>query len=165
MPNPKARAAALMASPEDAEAQFYEALRDGDLERLMAVWADDEEIVCVHPGGTRITGVHAIRASFEAIFANGTLAVHPEHVQALHAMGCAVHSVLERLDLDRVRFIGYAFQIEMKYRAYVRKFNILEVPIIFTDRTRGQSKMSNAIIKEAVFGVITLRLRHIFKKL
>ncbi|HEX7637110.1 MAG TPA: nuclear transport factor 2 family protein [Burkholderiaceae bacterium] len=99
MPNPKARAAALMASPEDAEAQFYEALRDGDLERLMAVWADDEEIVCVHPGGTRITGVHAIRASFEAIFANGTLAVHPEHVQALHAMGCAVHSVLERLDV------------------------------------------------------------------
>ena len=54
MPHPKARAAALHASPEDCEAQFYEALRDGDLERVMAVWADDDEIVCVHPGGARV---------------------------------------------------------------------------------------------------------------
>jgi len=78
---------------------------------------------------------------------------------------CYRRQLLENLDFDRVRFIGYAFQIEMKYRAYVRKSNIVEVPIIFTDRTRGQSKMSNAIIKEAVFGVIALRLRHLFKSL
>jgi dolichol-phosphate mannosyltransferase len=53
----------------------------------------------------------------------------------------------------------------MKYRAYVNKFRIVEVPIIFTDRTKGQSKMSNAIIKEAVFGVISLRIRKFFNRL
>ena len=99
MPNPKARTAALMASPEDAEAQFYEAVRDGDLERLMAVWSDDDDVVCVHPGGTRVVGPQAVRAAFEAIFSNGTIAVHPEHVKRVHAMGSAVHSVLERIDV------------------------------------------------------------------
>jgi ketosteroid isomerase-like protein len=99
MPAPKASAALLMASPEDAEAQFYEALREGDLERVMAVWSDDEEIFCVHPGGARVVGPRAVRATFEAIFANGTLDVHPEHVQRVQAMGSAVHSVLERIDV------------------------------------------------------------------
>ena len=102
MSNPKARAAALNASPEDAEAQFYEAVRDGDLERLMAVWADDDDVVCVHPGGTRLVGPQAVRAAFEAIFANGGIAVHPEHVKRVHAMGSAVHSVLERIDVVTV---------------------------------------------------------------
>ena len=77
MPNPKARAAALHASPEDAEAQFYDALRDGDLDRVMAVWADDDDVVCVHPGGARMVGPQAVRAAFEAIFASGQIAVHP----------------------------------------------------------------------------------------
>jgi len=102
MPNPKARTAALDASPEDAEAQFYEAVRDGDLERLMAVWADDEDVVCVHPGGARVVGAQAVRAAFEAIFASGSIAVHPEHVKRVHAMGSAVHSVLERYDIVTV---------------------------------------------------------------
>ena len=102
MPHPKAHTAALMASPEDAEAQFYEAVRDGDLERLMAVWADDDDVVCVHPGGTRVVGPQAVRAAFEAIFSNSTIAVHPEHVKRVHAMGSAVHSVLERIDVVTV---------------------------------------------------------------
>ncbi len=102
MSNPKARAAALHASPEDAETQFYEAVRDGDLDRLMAVWADDDDVVCVHPGGARMVGPQAVRAAFEAIFANGSIAVHPEHVKRIHAMGSAVHSVLERIDVVTV---------------------------------------------------------------
>ena len=102
MQNPKARAAALHASPEDAEAQFYEALRDGDLDRVMAVWADDEDVVCVHPGGTRVVGPQAVRAAFEAIFANGQIVVHAEHVKRVAAMGSAVHSVLERIDVITV---------------------------------------------------------------
>lgn len=102
MPNPKARAAVLHASPEDAEAQFYDALRDGDLDRVMAVWADEEDIVCVHPGGARVVGPLAVRAAFEAIFASGQLAVHPEHVKVVQAMGSAVHSVLERIDVVTV---------------------------------------------------------------
>ncbi len=102
MPPTKARAVALHASPEDCEAQFYEALRDGDVERVMAIWADDDEIVCVHPGGARVVGPHAVRAAFESVFAAGHIAVHPEHVKQVHAMGCAVHSVLERIDVITV---------------------------------------------------------------
>ena len=99
MSNPKARTAALMASPEDAETQFYEAMREGDLERLMAVWADDDEIVCVHPGGARVVGPAGVRESFAAIFANGSVVVQPEHVKRVHAMATAMHSVLERVDI------------------------------------------------------------------
>jgi dolichol-phosphate mannosyltransferase len=70
-----------------------------------------------------------------------------------------------KINLDRIKFIGYAFQIEMKYRAYCKNFQIVEVPIIFTDRTKGQSKMSNSIIIEAVFGVIALRIKKLFNTL
>src|SRR5574343_260035 len=75
---------------------------------------------------------------------------------------CYRRNVLETINLDKIKFVGYAFQIEMKYRAFVKKFKIEEVPIIFTDRTLGESKMSGAIIREAVFGVIMLRIRKIF---
>ena len=78
---------------------------------------------------------------------------------------CYKRKVLETINLDKIKFVGYAFQIEMKYRAFVRNFNIVEVPIIFTDRTKGESKMSGAIIREAVFGVILLRIRSLFNQL
>lgn len=78
---------------------------------------------------------------------------------------CYRREVLEKIKIDRIRFVGYAFQIEMKYRTYCKGFTITEVPIIFTDRTRGQSKMSNAIIKEAVFGVVKLRWLKLINKL
>ncbi len=78
---------------------------------------------------------------------------------------CYKRQVLEAIDLNKIKFIGYAFQIEMKYRVFVKKFKIHEVPIIFTDRTLGESKMSGAIIREAVFGVLLLRIKHIFKRL
>ncbi|MFD2908847.1 polyprenol monophosphomannose synthase [Flavobacterium ardleyense] len=78
---------------------------------------------------------------------------------------CYRRIVLETINLDKIKFVGYAFQIEMKYRAFVKKFHIVEVPIIFTDRTKGQSKMSGGIIREAVVGVILLRLRKIFNTL
>lgn len=78
---------------------------------------------------------------------------------------CYRREVLEKINLEKIKFVGYAFQIEMKYRAYCGDFTIKEVPIIFTDRTKGQSKMSNSIIKEAVFGVISLRIKKIFNRL
>jgi dolichol-phosphate mannosyltransferase len=78
---------------------------------------------------------------------------------------CYRREVLETIQLDKIKFTGYAFQIEMKYRAFIHHFKITEVPIIFTDRTKGESKMSNAIIKEAIFGVIMLRVRKIFHRL
>ena len=77
---------------------------------------------------------------------------------------CYKRKVLEAIDLDAVKFIGYAFQIEMKYRAYLLKFNIEEVSIIFTDREKGKSKMSSSIIWEAVFGVISMRVRSLFNR-
>ncbi|NER10291.1 dolichol-phosphate mannosyltransferase [Muriicola jejuensis] len=77
---------------------------------------------------------------------------------------CYRRKVLETLDLDSVKFIGYAFQIEMKYRAYLKKFSIEEVSIIFTDREKGKSKMSSSIIWEAVFGVISMKIRSLFKR-
>ncbi len=78
---------------------------------------------------------------------------------------CYRSSALKKININRIKFIGYAFQIEMKYRAYVQKCKMVEVPIIFTDRTKGQSKMSNAIIQEAVWGVIALRIRKLFNQL
>jgi len=77
---------------------------------------------------------------------------------------CYKRKVLETLDLNKIKFIGYAFQIEMKFKAYLKEFNIIEVPVIFTDRTKGQSKLSSGIISEAIFGVISMKLNSVFKK-
>jgi dolichol-phosphate mannosyltransferase len=77
---------------------------------------------------------------------------------------CYKRKVLEAIDLESIKFIGYAFQIEMKFKAYKKGFKITEIPIIFTDRIRGKSKMSGGIISEAIFGVITMKLKSIFKK-
>ena len=70
---------------------------------------------------------------------------------------------LETIKLDTIRFVGYAFQIEMKFKAWKHKFNIQEVSVIFTDRTLGESKMSGSIVYEALFGVLKLRLKGIQK--
>jgi dolichol-phosphate mannosyltransferase len=78
---------------------------------------------------------------------------------------CYRRTVLEKINLDKIHFVGYAFQIEMKYKAYLSKFRIKEVPVIFTDRTNGESKMSSGIISEAIFGVITMRLKSLFNSL
>jgi ketosteroid isomerase-like protein len=98
MAHPKAQTAVLMASVDDVEAEFYESLQRADIERLMAVWSDDDEIFCVHPGGPRVIGPAAIRATFEAIFANGAIPVRPEKVRRVESAGCAVHSLVERVD-------------------------------------------------------------------
>lgn len=78
---------------------------------------------------------------------------------------CYRRAILEKINLDKIQFVGYAFQIEMKYKAYLSKFKIKEVPVIFTDRTNGESKMSSGIISEAIFGVITMRLKSLFNSL
>jgi dolichol-phosphate mannosyltransferase len=77
---------------------------------------------------------------------------------------CYKKKVLQKINLDNIRFVGYAFQIEMKYKAYFRKFKIKEVPVIFTDRTKGESKMSSGIISEAIFGVMAMKLNSVFNR-
>lgn len=77
---------------------------------------------------------------------------------------CYKRKVLETIDLDAIKFVGYAFQIEMKFKAYLKGFKIVEVPVIFTDRAKGKSKMSGGIISEAVFGVINMKFKSLFGK-
>ena len=76
---------------------------------------------------------------------------------------CYKRKVLEKINLDKIEFIGYAFQIEMKFKSWKYGFNIVEVPVIFTDRQEGNSKMSGGIFYEALFGVIKMKLKSFFK--
>ncbi len=77
---------------------------------------------------------------------------------------CYQRRVLETIDLDKIKFIGYAFQIEMKFLTWKHGFKIKEVPIVFTDRTKGQSKISSGIFKEAILGVLQMKVRSFFRK-
>lgn len=86
-------------SPDDTEQAFYDALQQADIDRLMACWTDEDDIVCVHPGGPRLVGHAAVRAAFDAMFANGSVQAHPEKVRRLDAGHCSVHSVVERVAL------------------------------------------------------------------
>jgi ketosteroid isomerase-like protein len=93
------QAAAVGGSADDIEAAFYDALQNGDIEKLMACWADEDDIVCVHPGGPRIVGAGAIRASFDTMFANGSILARPERVHKVDALASAVHNLLERIEV------------------------------------------------------------------
>lgn len=77
---------------------------------------------------------------------------------------CYKREVLEAINLSKVRFVGYAFQIEMKFKAFKKGFKIIEIPVIFKDRVKGKSKMSGSIISEAIFGVISLKLKSLFSR-
>lgn len=77
---------------------------------------------------------------------------------------CYRRNTLETLPLDQIKFIGYAFQVEMKFTTWKYGFKLVEVPIIFTDRTKGTSKMSANIFKEAIFGVIQMKVNSLFKR-
>jgi dolichol-phosphate mannosyltransferase len=77
---------------------------------------------------------------------------------------CYSKKVLQTIDLDRIKFKGYAFQIEMKFTAWKHGFKLIEVPIIFTDRTKGESKISKGIIQEAVWGVLVMKIKSWFRK-
>ena len=98
MPKPKVPPAST-GNADDIEAAFYDALQTGDIEKLMACWGDEDDIVCVHPGGARLVGPAAIRATFDAMFANGTIRAQPIKVRKVEAMGASVHSVLERIEV------------------------------------------------------------------
>ena len=77
---------------------------------------------------------------------------------------CYKRKVLEAINFDNIQFVGYAFQIEMKFKAYLKGFKIEEIPVIFTDRTKGTSKMDGSIISEAVFGVVLMKFKSLFSK-
>jgi ketosteroid isomerase-like protein len=103
--------AVLGGSADEVEALFYEALQQADIDKLMSLWADDDEIVCVHPGGARLVGARAIRASFEAIFGNGAIPVRPEGVHRLQWHGGALHHLLERIEVRTDEGVQTAFVV------------------------------------------------------
>ncbi|SOE47848.1 Alternative dihydrofolate reductase 3 [plant metagenome] len=87
----------MFATPDEAEHAFYEALEQGDTTRLMQIWADDEEIVCVHPGGVRLVGHAAVLESWQEILGNGPLVIRPLRNIVMHSMMCAVHNLVEQV--------------------------------------------------------------------
>lgn len=122
-------------------------------------------------GSRYVTGVNVVNWPLSRVLMSYFASVYVRLItgmkihDATAGFVCYKRNVLEEINLDKIKFVGYAFQIEMKYRTYCKKFQIVEVPIIFTDRTKGQSKMSNSIIVEAVLGVIALRLKKLFNTL
>jgi len=139
-----------------------------DLEKLLAA-CQNGAVVAI--GSRYSNGVNVVNWPLSRVLLSYFASVYVRMItgmkiaDATAGFKCYNRVVLERVQLDKIKFVGYAFQIEMKYRAFVNQFQIVEVPIIFTDRTKGQSKMSSGIIREAVVGVIMLRLRKIFNKL
>ena len=95
----KLRAATLGGSAQEIEQTFYEALQKADLERLMSFWADEDEIVCVLPGGMRLVGAQEIRESFESIFSGGSMQVNVLSVKKIESLTSVVHNVLEQIQI------------------------------------------------------------------
>ena len=139
-----------------------------DLEKLLTACENGADVAI---GSRYSNGVNVVNWPLSRVLLSYFASVYVRMItgmkiaDATAGFKCYKRIVLEKINLDRIKFVGYAFQIEMKYRAFVLQFVIQEVPIIFTDRTKGQSKMSGGIIREAVVGVIMLRLRKIFNKL
>lgn len=140
-----------------------------DLEKLYnACQLGDADLAV---GSRYVTGVNVVNWPLSRVLLSYFASVYVRFItgmkihDATAGFVCYKRQVLENINLDQIKFVGYAFQIEMKYRTFCSNFKIFEVPIIFTDRTKGQSKMSNSIIVEAVFGVITLRLKRLVNTL
>jgi len=111
MKRAKLHAAIAGGSPDDIEQNFYEALHNADIEQLMGCWAEEDAIVCVHPGGPRLIGSGAIRATFEAMFANGSVQAHPERIHKIESLACAVHHLVERVELMTPQGVKNAYVI------------------------------------------------------
>ena len=89
----------MSASADDIETSFYEALREGNLEQVMACWADEDDIVCVFPGVPRLVGAGAIRQAYEQILSRGALRIQIDQVRRIESLASAVHSLIERVEL------------------------------------------------------------------
>jgi dolichol-phosphate mannosyltransferase len=139
-----------------------------DLEKLYEACQKGSDLAI---GSRYVTGVNVVNWPLSRVLLSYFASVYVRLITGMKIMDatagfiCYRREVLEKINLDAIKFIGYAFQIEMKYRAFAKNFKIVEVPVIFTDRTKGQSKMSGAIIKEAIFGVISLRFRKFLNQL
>ena len=139
-----------------------------DLIRLYQACAEQGHDAAI--GSRYITGVNVVNWPINRVLMSYFAGYYVRTITGMPIMDptagfiCYTRKVLETIDLDNIRFIGYAFQIEMKFNSWKYGFDITEVPIIFTDRTKGASKMSRGIFKEAVLGVINLKINSLFKR-
>lgn len=137
-----------------------------DLIRLYKACAEEGYDMAV--GSRYITGVNVVNWPMGRVLMSFFASKYVQFItgmpikDATAGFKCYHRRVLEAINLNKIRFIGYAFQIEMKFTAWKLGFKIVEVPIIFTDRTKGTSKMSTHIFREAVFGVIYMKFKSLF---
>jgi len=138
-----------------------------DLVRLLAACRNEGYDVAI--GSRYIRGVNVINWPMSRVLMSYFAGIYVRLITGMPIMDptggfiCYSREVLSVIPLQKIRFVGYAFQIEMKFNAYLYKFRIVEVPIVFTDRTKGQSKMSTRIFKEAVSGVVMMKIWSLFK--
>lgn len=139
-----------------------------DLVKLYNACAKDGADVAI--GSRYITGVNVVNWPMNRILLSYFASKYVRFVTRMKIQDttagfiCYKRKVLETIDLDAIKFVGYAFQIEMKFKAHLKGFKIVEVPVIFTDRAKGKSKMSGGIISEAIFGVIYMKFKSLFRK-
>lgn len=139
-----------------------------DLPRLYDACAVDGNDIAI--GSRYVKGVNVVNWSLDRILLSYGASFYVKLITGMRVHDptagfiCYKKEVIENISLDNIQFIGYAFQIEMKFRAHLKNYKIKEVPIIFKDRTRGTSKMSGSIITEAIFGVISMKFKSIFDK-
>ena len=138
-----------------------------DLPRLEAACIEGAGVAV---GSRYVTGVNVVNWPMSRVLLSYFASVYVRFItgmpiqDATAGFKCYRRSTLEAIDFSEIQFVGYAFQIEMKFTAWRKGIEVVEVPVIFTDRTEGESKMSSGIIKEAIFGVIKLKLRSLFTK-
>ncbi len=140
-----------------------------DLVRLRNACANEGGDVAI--GSRYVTGVNVVNWPMGRVLMSYYASAYVRFITRMKirdttaGFKCYRRKVLETINLDKIKFLGYAFQIEMKYVSWKLGFNVVEVPIIFTDRVEGTSKMNSSIFKEAIFGVIDLRLRGMFNRI
>lgn len=138
-----------------------------DLDRLLTACRDEGADMSI--GSRYVTGVNVVNWPMGRVLLSYFASKYVRIVTGIPIMDttagfvCYKSEVLNTIDFNRIHFVGYAFQIEMKFKAWKFKYNIKEVPVIFTDRKEGTSKMSKGIFKEAVFGVIKLKFLSFFR--
>ena len=139
-----------------------------DLIRLYDACANDGGEVAI--GSRYVSGVNIVNWPMSRLLMSFFASKYVKFItrmpihDATAGFKCYKRTVLETINFNKIQFVGYAFQIEMKFKAWKYGFNIIEVPVIFTDRTEGESKMSGGIFREAVLGVIQMTVKSWFRK-
>ena len=139
-----------------------------DLVKLYNACANDGVDMAI--GSRYINGVNVVNWPMSRVLMSYFAGYYVRFITGIPIMDvtagfkCYTAKVLKTINLDSIRFVGYAFQVEMKFTSWKYGFKIVEVPIIFTDRTKGQSKMSANIFQEAILGVLQMKFNSFFKK-